>query len=195
MKKLILLVVLVGCAPPSMLTSIQSVPTTTPTTFSDYGVIVYAESVKSEWVSKGNLDQSLLLGGALSLAGMSTAALSIANAPQTKGFLVGANAIMLLLGIIKPGDRDSAYAAGTGLLLDAEGSYVVALTTAGYCSIPTDRITPAGALLLQQTNAAVKVTQNLILATLPSLADLTTLAARIGGPTPTAMRAASEPCK
>lgn len=168
----------------------------TQTPFSDYAIVVYAEAVKSQWGMKSLTDQTLALGGALSLAGLSTAALGVANSVQTKGILIGANALLVMMGIIKPGDRDNAYNTGGGLVLDAEGQYVVSLTSAGYCNIPTDRVTAAGALLYQQVNAAVKVTSSVISGLLPTIGDLQVLSKQlpVSAPAKMALKDAA-PCK
>lgn len=191
------LVVVGGCSLVQQPTIFPPAPApSTQTPFSDYAIVVYAEAVKSQWGMKSLTDQTLALGGALSLAGLSTAALGVANAAQTKGILIGANALLVMMGIIKPTSRDQAYDTGAGLVLDAEGLYVVSLTSAGYCTIPTDRVTAAGALLYQQVNAAVKVTSSVISGLLPTIGDLQVLSKQlpVSAPAKMALKDAA-PCK
>lgn len=152
-----------GCGQSMISVITQTPPANAPQNFNDYNFVTYAEAARSQWAMKGTSNEVLAMGGALSLAGLSTALLATAaQSPIARGIAVGANGLLGILGVLKPGDRDAAYNTGAALLLKAESDYILAVRAKGFCTVPVDQMTTAGAQLFAQTNAAIVIVNDLI---------------------------------
>lgn len=146
------------------------------TDLSDLGILRYANEVLSKWNVRSLNTEYLATGGAISVAALSTGALAAAGngaaSGITTGLAAGVNFLLQILGIVKPDARANAFSEGGGLILDAESEYLIALTTKRIYHIPTDRVTPAGAVLLQKVNSAVKVVSRAMVGLLPRYSDM-----------------------
>lgn len=143
---------------------------------SDLGIMRYAHAVLDKWGVRSVNTEFLATGGAITVAALSTGAVAAGGAGAGSGVITGlaagVNFLLQVLGIIKPDARANAFSEGGGLILDAEGEYLVALTSKKIYHVPTDRVTPQGAILLQKVNASVKVVGRAMVGLLPRFADM-----------------------
>jgi len=149
---------------------------TSPTELSDLGILRYANAVLGKWNVRSLNTEYLATGGAISVAALSTGALAAAGngaaSGITTGLAAGVNFLLQVLGILKPDARANAFSEGGGLILDAQSEYLIALTTRHIYHVPTDRVTPAGAVLLSKINSAVKVVSRAMVGLLPRYSDM-----------------------
>lgn len=127
--------------------------------FSDMGVLLYATEALDNWEGSGLTNEILALTGAGTIGGLATGAL--ASPPAAQGMLLGANGVLMLLNLWRPVERAGAYVQGAGLIRESLGDYLKALMLDGYCNVPTNRVTPAGAVLFAEVNAAITAVANL----------------------------------
>ena len=176
-----LIFVFSGCASmqaPSIMDQLQvhGAVDTSPTELSDLGILRYANAVLGKWNVRSLNTEYLATGGAISVAALSTGALAAAGngaaSGITTGLAAGVNFLLQVLGILKPDARANAFSEGGGLILDAQSEYLIALTTRHIYHVPTDRVTPAGAVLLGKINSAVKVVSRAMVGLLPRYSDM-----------------------
>lgn len=123
--------------------------------FSDMGIVLYTTEVLDSYEGGALMNEILALTGGGIIGGLGTGA--VAAPPAAQGLMLGANGLLMLFNLWRPIDRTSIYNQGAGLLRESMGVYLQALITDGYCTVPTNRVTPAGAALFAQTNATIKV--------------------------------------
>jgi len=166
-----------GCStmtPPSLLDQLE--PKGAGTSLSDLGILRYAHAVLDKWGVRSVNTEVLTNSGAIAVAALSTGAVVAgaggAGTGVMAGLAGGVNFLLQALGIMKPDARANAFSEGGGLILDSEGEYLVALTAKRIYHIPTDRVTPQGAVLLTKVNAAVKAVSRSMVGLLPKFSDM-----------------------
>lgn len=139
-----------------------------PTILTDLAILRLGEKQLADWGFRSKLNSTLEVGGALVLAGLSTAAMSTGD----NGYVSGFNAILQFLGIIKPSERNSARYEGASMIIDARGAFIEALAAKKVGVISNRRFTPQGALYLKQIGAAVSIVDRLMIGIRPRIDDL-----------------------
>lgn len=142
----------------------------------DYDVLVYTQGVKLVLTGRTFRAEQGDLAAALAMAGLSSGA-TIAGSTGAGGEIVAAIvAVGALLSnavnTINPAQRANALSEGSNMVLAAEGKYFVTLTSNGIKKVSNRELTPYGAILLDNVNTAITVTNRLLMSTLPSLNDL-----------------------
>ena len=127
--------------------------------FTDQGMILYAAETIDSYEQGSLRNEIIALSGGGIIGGLGTGA--VAAPPAAQGLLIGANAVLMALNLWRPVDRSGAYSQGSGLIREALGAYMQAVILDGYCTVPNNRVTPAGAILFAQTNAAIKLVNDL----------------------------------
>jgi len=171
-----------GCStmtPPNLLDQLEVKGAADPqakTSLSDLGILRYAHAVLDKWGVRSVNTEVLTNSGAIAVAALSTGAVVAGAGGAATGVMAGlaggVNFLLQALGIMKPDARANAFSEGGGLILDSEGEYLVALTSKRIYHIPTDRVTPQGAVLLTKVNAAVKAVSRSMVGLLPKFSDM-----------------------
>lgn len=179
---IILLLSVTGCASmrsPNMLDQLTVKGPASPkekVSLSDLGILRFAHEVLGKWGTRSTNTELLATGGAISVAALSSAALGVTGNGGSNGAVAGlvaaGNFLLQVMGIVKPELRDNSFSEGGGLILDAEGEYLIALTSKKIYHIPTDRVTPQGAVLLSKVNAAVKAVSRSMVGLMPRFSDM-----------------------
>jgi hypothetical protein len=180
---LAILLSMAGCASmqtPSIMDQLEpkggAVDPLAKTSLSDLGIMRYAHTVLDKWGVRSMNTEVLATSGAITVAALSTGAVAAGAAGAGSGIITGlaagVNFLLQVLGIIKPDARANAFAEGGALILDAEGEYLIAITSKRIYHIPTDRVTPQGAVLLSKTNAAVKAVSRSMVGLMPRFSDM-----------------------
>jgi len=165
-----------GCStmtPPSLMDEFEN------NQLSDLGILRYSHKILDRWGVRSVNTELMSTGGAISVAALSTGAVAAtsygAGSGAVIGLAAGVNFLLQALGVIKPDARTNSFSEGGALILSAESEYFINLTSKKIYHVPTNRVTPSGAILLQKTNAAVTVVSRAMVGLLPKLVDLQTL--------------------
>ena len=152
----------------------------------DVDVFTFMYDVKQAWRQRS---QSARTAGAVtgvSTIGLAAAATTVvathggSTAGNTVPILTGIGTFIgELLGLVDPSGRDEAYKDGIQLLLDAEAEYCEKLVEKGGCKADGKTMTPAGALLLKRTNAALVVVDKALEGRVPTRAQIDAATARL----------------
>jgi hypothetical protein len=159
----IFLSTLISCSsmtPPNPLRAIRlKADLTQLGTLTDSGIVLYAAEALDAFEGSDTANTIIALSGAATMAGLGTAA--VVSPGSANGLLLGVNGILMALNIWQPVERARAANQGGGLIREALGNYVLAFSADGYCTIPNNRVTPAGAQLFATTNSIIKVVNDL----------------------------------
>jgi hypothetical protein len=128
-------------------------------TLTDGSIVLYAAEALDSFEGSDTANTIIALSGAATMAGLGTAA--VVSPGSATGLLLGVNGILMALNIWQPVERARADNQGAGLIREALGNYVLAFSADGYCTIPNNRVTPAGAQLFATTNSIIKVVNDL----------------------------------
>jgi hypothetical protein len=128
-------------------------------TLTDGGIVLYAAEALDSFEGSDTANTIIALAGAGTMAGLGTAA--VVSPGSATGLLLGVNGILMAMNIWQPVERARADNQGAGLIREALGNYVLAFAADGYCTIPNNRVTPAGAQLFATTNSIIKVVNDL----------------------------------
>ena len=139
-----------------------------PTVLTDLGILRLGEKQLSDWGFRSTVNSTMDVGGSMVLAGLSTAALATENS----GYISGFNAVLQVLGIVKPIERNSARYEGASMIIRARGEFIEALAAKRMGVVSNRRFTPQGALYLKQIGSAVSIVDRLMLGTLPRADDI-----------------------
>jgi hypothetical protein len=152
-----------GCAatsPPNPLRAIRlKADLTQLGTLTDSGIVLYAAEALDAFEGSDTANTIIALSGAATMAGLGTAA--VVSPGSATGLLLGVNGVLMAMNIWQPVERARAANQGGGLIREALGNYVLAFSADGYCTIPNNRVTPAGAQLFATTNSIIKVVNDL----------------------------------
>jgi hypothetical protein len=152
----------------------------------DVDVFAFLQDVKQAWRQRS---QASRVGGAL--GGVSSVGLAAAatTAAATHGGTTAGNTVPILtgigtfigelLGLVNPSGRDEAYKDGLKLLLEAEAEYCQTLVKLGDCKADGTKMTEAGAMLLQRTNAAIVVVDKALEGRVPTREQIDAATARL----------------
>lgn len=127
--------------------------------FTDQGILLYSVETLDSYEQGALTNEILALTSGGVMGGLGTGA--VLSRGATEGLLLGANGILMLLNLWRPVDRSGADRQGSGMIRESLGNYLQALMIEGYCGVPNSRVTSSGAKLFAETNAAIKVVNDL----------------------------------